>query len=64
MTGAVTGRYTAEEIKSMTAEQVLSVIEQGIHEDKDQQLIKFNPALGQTLVGKGPMRISRTVCNE
>jgi lysophospholipid acyltransferase (LPLAT)-like uncharacterized protein len=42
MTGSVTGRYSAEEIKSMTPEQVLNVIEQGIHEDAYERQ-KENP---------------------
>ena len=33
MTGRVMGRYSAEELKSMTAEQVYTVIKRDIHED-------------------------------
>ena len=36
-TGRVTGRYTPEEIKSMTAEDVLGAIERGIYEDAYQR---------------------------
>ena len=42
MTGKIVGRYSAEEIKAMTADEVLAIIKRDIHEDAYQRQ-KENP---------------------